>query len=244
LIWEITPILGGEFGMVRDDIKYENGNPGHSEMVPSYIFLLESKLGKVLVDTSFGDPQKCREKLGLIVKREKPLVRILADAGINPEEITAIILTHLHWDHAANCDIFPYSKIYCQQLELDAAFTPGSDYPPVFVEGIKNSMHRILPLRGDADVMEGIGVVLCGGHTTGSQMIEVQTGLGTAIISGDTIMTYKNIEQRIPVGLRTDPEACRRVIEKTLKKRGMFLLPSHDYLTMNYLTNAESCKIK
>lgn len=242
MLWSITPILGGEFGMVRDDIKYENGDPGRSEMVPSYIFLLKSELGSVLVDTSFGEPAICRERLGLIIRRDRPLEQLLAEAGAKPEEVRAVILTHLHWDHAANCEMFPNSRIYCQQLELAAAFEPGSDYPAFFLESVKNSMERVVPLKGDAGIFDGLEAVLCGGHTAGSQMVEVRTAEGTAIITGDTIMTYKNVEQNIPVGLCSDREACRLALGNIRKRRGLVLLPSHDYLTMNYLKTAEGRK--
>jgi len=243
-MWKILPILGGEFGMVRDDIKYKNGNPEHSEMVPSYIFLLESELGKVLVDTSFGDPAECEKKLGLVVKREKMLQHILTHSGINQTEVKAIILTHLHWDHAANCGMFPSSKIYCQESELASAFAPDSGYPPYFLEDIRNSMDRVVSLQGNAEVYDGIHVVHCGGHTIGSQMVEVQTEAGRAIITGDTIMTYKNVEQNVPVGLCDDPGACIRALYYIRGQQDALLLPSHDYSTMNYIKNIGSCKVK
>ena len=53
--WKITPVLTGSFGMVRDDIKYEGGDPEISGYVPSVLFLLESGGEQVIVDTGFGD---------------------------------------------------------------------------------------------------------------------------------------------------------------------------------------------
>ena len=52
--WTVTPVMTGRFGMVRDDIKYQGGDPYICGYVPSVLFLLESGEQQVIVDTGFG----------------------------------------------------------------------------------------------------------------------------------------------------------------------------------------------
>jgi len=242
LVWKVIPIIAGEFGMVRDDIKFRGGDSRHSEMVPSYIFLAESKIGKVLIDTSFSTPEMCENELGLAINRTASLEQLLWRYETYPDEIMAVILTHLHWDHASNCDLFLNSKIYCQRQELDAAFASGSDYPAIFLDSIKKSMARVVPLDGDIELFDDFRVVLCGGHTIGSQMIEIETSSGKAIITGDTIMTYQNVEENIPIGLCTDSVACSAALARIRAMQGILLLPSHDYRTIKFISHPEICR--
>jgi glyoxylase-like metal-dependent hydrolase (beta-lactamase superfamily II) len=225
--WTITPILAGEFGMVRDDIKYVSGDPSVTGMVPSIIFSLKSKLGTVLVDTSFGDPEHCASVLNLEVRREDPYLDNLEKYGVHPDEVRAIILTHLDWDHADNLALFPSSVIYCQIKEMEAFESSDSLYR----ENIEKSSERMLLLDGDQEILPGISVHLAGGHTKGLQMVSVETANGKALLPSDNVMTFRNFEQKIPVGLCHDPIACQEALQWA-RETFSIVYPSHDYKTV------------
>jgi glyoxylase-like metal-dependent hydrolase (beta-lactamase superfamily II) len=231
--WTITPILAGEFGMVRDDIKFRGGDPAITGMVPSIIFMLKSSQATVLVDTSFGETQHCIEQFGLIIEREGNYGDVLKRNGIVPEEVDAIILTHLDWDHADNLDYFEKSTIYCQKRELDGL--ESSD--PLFLEGLKNAKGRMKILDGDYEVYPGISLKLWGGHTNGLQMVVVNTHEGEVLIPSDNIMTLRNFSENIPIGLCKEPAKCETALSwarSTFNK----VFPSHDYATLNGGENA------
>ena len=40
-------------------------------------------------------------------------------AGVNPEDITDVIISHMHWDHADGMDLFPKAKVWLQKDELE-----------------------------------------------------------------------------------------------------------------------------
>lgn len=243
MLWTVRPIIAGEFGMVRDDIKFSGGDPAKSGMVPSYIYLLENGIEQVVVDTSFTQPKRCEEVLGLVVKRNISYKKLLDQNGIVAGKVSAVILTHLHWDHAANLKLFASAKIYCQQKEADFALSPDSGYLPCFLKEYKAAADRWVLVDKDTTVFEGINLFHCGGHTVGSQMVEVNTSEGKVLITGDTIMTYENVIKRIPIGLCSDLEACRLAVEDVRLKQAVLLLPSHDYHTMEYLSNKENCRV-
>jgi glyoxylase-like metal-dependent hydrolase (beta-lactamase superfamily II) len=238
--WKISPVLGGEFGMVRDDIKFSGGDPGITGMVPSLLFLLENEGRQIVIDTSFGNPEDVNA-MGLVVKREGIFEDRIRKAGIIPDKVEALLLTHTHWDHADNCACFKNAKIYCQQKDYDYAFAGDSGYTPKLQETFRRAEKQLVLLSGDVDIMPGIRAIFIGGHTPGSQMFEVDTENGRVIITGDDIMTFANVEKNIPIGICVNPKGCRRALEYVRQKKAAFLLPSHDYRTLDYLENPASC---
>lgn len=217
----------GEFGMVRDDIKYVSGDPTKKSMVPSIVFALKSEFGTVLVDTSFGNPEHCAQIMNLDVKRNYSYLDILSKHGVHPERVRAIILTHLDWDHADNLILFPSSVIYCQRKEMENF----SCIDPLYCENIKKCRERMLLLDGDLEILPGISVHLAGGHTKGLQMVSVETAAGKALIPSDNIMTFKNFKQNIRVGLCLEPLECQKALEWA-RENFIMVYPSHDYITV------------
>lgn len=229
--WKITPVLTGSFGMVRDDIKYEGGDPEISGYVPSVLFLLESGGEQVIVDTGFGDAKVCRDKLGLFIKREKTLDQIFSEAGIDRESIRHVILTHLHWDHIGNVSMFPNANYYCQKKEWIYAREHPEEETEEWLRYLWQQEERVIFIddcQGNT-ILPGIKVQYAGGHTAGSQMAVVQTRQGTAVIPGDVVMTYRNFRERIPVGLCQNKEECREALKTIADIKPDRIFPSHDF---------------
>lgn len=240
--YRVKPVLGGSFGMVRDDIRFRGGDPSVAAMVPSLLFLLEAGGRQLVVDTAFGELAEV-EEMGLVAQREKPYAAILAAAGILPERVEALILTHTHWDHAANLARFPNAKIYCQAKEWAYAFSEEAAYQPALLEAFRQNEGRFVFLQGDAAPWPGIRLLASGGHTPGSQMVAVATQGGVAIISGDEVMAYRNADEMCPVGLCSDAAAIEKALRRATRCPDDFLLPSHDYGTLCFNNNPESCRV-
>lgn len=241
--WIIRPLLGGEFGMIRDDIKFQGGDPSVQGMVPSLLFLLQDEHGsQAVVDTSFRDVEEVRA-MGLVAKRERPLRELLARAGVRPQKVEALLLTHTHWDHAGNCGLFPNARIYCQERDWEYAFRPENGYTQNLRDSLWRIQDRVVPLNGDSKILPGIRAICFGGHTPGSQAFFVDTDQGPTLVCGDDIMTFRNVEDHIPVGLCVRPEGCRQALEYARNGRLAYLLPSHDYRSLEYTADMERCRL-
>lgn len=227
MAYQITPIKAGEFGMVRDDIKYKGGSPRITGYVPSYIYLLQQGNDQYLVDTSFTDPVFCSRRMQLEVNRVKPLPELLKQHGVIPDMVKGIFFTHLHWDHAGNISLFPNAVLYCQEREYEAARDPDA-YPPQFLTEFRKALSRLILLEGDQEPVPGIRVHLCKGHTPGSQMIETDTERGPALIPGDVIMTMKNITRNIPVGLAVNQDDAAKALDYVNSRAYSAIYPSHE----------------
>ena len=197
-------------------------------MVPSYIYHVYAPDRSYVVDTSFSSPEKCRALMGLECRRDGDLRDILAANGVSPEEVEAVILTHLHWDHAGNVDLFPRARVICQRADYDY-FMRDESLIQEYRQELTGIAGRLTLIEGDCQFADGIALTLVGGHTPGSQMVTVRTESSPVIISGDVAMHRENVAACRPVGLSVDAGQSRLAIEQIVRS-GSAVLPSHDWM--------------
>ena len=151
-----------------------------------------------------------------------------AELNLKFDEVTHILHTHLHWDHVQLDHLFPNAKIYVQRREMEVAAAPVW---PMFYnhEDIGRLLledgERLVFLDGDSEIVPGVKAVFAGGHTLGDQMIYVNTTEGNAVITGDILNIYANLERRSPK--EVDVPAWVRAIQK-IKRDADIILPGHD----------------
>ncbi len=143
---------------------------------------------------------------------------VLAKLGYTPADVDIVVLTHLHFDHAGNFDVFPNAEIIVQRGEFDAwteviaAMDDTSigkrswklssiDVSLIERFGTAVAADRIRLLDGDAEIAPGVFCRLAkDSHTFGSQWVEVQTPDGPYVVAGDCVYWYLNIERMWPPG--------------------------------------------
>jgi N-acyl homoserine lactone hydrolase len=142
-------------------------------------YLIKSRDGALtLVDCGFSDP-------GLVkrfrLRNFKPIVEILHDLGIAPREVQRIVLTHTHFDHALDVDLFSAAGVYVHESE---AVNPEEQSLATKFAALsgQNRLHRV---GHRIQVAEGLEAVHIGGHTRGSLIVRT-TGLAKQLIfTGD-----------------------------------------------------------
>jgi N-acyl homoserine lactone hydrolase len=106
----------------------------------------------------------------------------LKRAGIDPAAVTKVVLSHLHWDNAANADLFGSAEIIVHRREMEAA---EARRDPAIPEYTARALRR-LKLRVIADETEladGVSVVELPGHTLGS----IGLLAGRQLLAGDAV---------------------------------------------------------
>ena len=119
----------------------------------------------------------------------KPLVQQLADAGHSPATITRIALSHYHYDHTANANMFPKAAWLVPDAEREAMFAtppPGVTRPSTY-ERLRNG--GVIRIEGDDHDVFGDGNVVikaARGHTQGHQVLYVKLAkTGGVVLAGD-----------------------------------------------------------
>lgn len=233
-VWTITAVDTGTSLLEKSMLTYTQG-VGTVVRIPRIMWVLRGP-ATVIVDTSVPAGQRAAEFIGEDFSRtagQEP-ANALAAAGLDPKDVDTVVLSHLHWDHAGNCDLFPDARIVVQQRELRYAIAPGRFFrksflapqsgwgiPPYLVPNLET-------VDGSRELHPGLRVVPVPGHTPGSQAVLVDTAHGTFCIGGDAVLTYENFEADIPPGFHVDVDDSMESYD-VIAELADHVLPSHDY---------------
>lgn len=200
------------------------------------VWLLRGSNGRaVLVDAGFyRDRFLERWKPADYVKPSDALAR----AGVRPEDVTDIIVTHVHWDHMDGLDLFPNAHVWIQAEEYmhhvspdGAALHRAADPDDARMLARMHSVGRVTLVDGDAKtIIPGITVYTGGRHTHASQYVAVGTASGTVVIASDNAYLYENLEQRRPIAQTLDSLSNLRaqVRMAQLASSPRLIVPGHD----------------
>jgi glyoxylase-like metal-dependent hydrolase (beta-lactamase superfamily II) len=202
------------------------------------IWLIKGPGGKnILVDTGCYHDKFVK---GLGIKNFIKPSETLAKLGISPEDITDIIISHMHWDHADGMDLFPNARIWIQKDEYTyytgAAWqsdgkSGGIDPDDVLTLVKLNTQHKVNLVDGDArEIIDGITVYTGGRHTFASQYVGVRTASGTVVIASDNMYLYENLEKHAPIAQTFDADSNLKAQDrmKQIASRPDLIVPGHD----------------
>jgi glyoxylase-like metal-dependent hydrolase (beta-lactamase superfamily II) len=159
-----------------------------------------------LIETGLGekwDP-KDRDRYG--IDEKTTVTRGLQDLGVGPEAVDALVLSHLHFDHAGGATrldadgravpAFPNATVYVQAEELAHARSPNErdrasyrseDWEPCARAG------KLEAVTGEVEVRPGVTVVPVRGHNAGMQAIRVESEGNVAFYFADALPTTAHV---------------------------------------------------
>jgi glyoxylase-like metal-dependent hydrolase (beta-lactamase superfamily II) len=148
---------------------------------------------RLLVDSGMPAAAELKERIRVDGSGggHETLRQQLAAAGTTPEAIDYVVLTHLHFDHAWNLDLFPQSCVVIQRDEMIHAMDPvATQRIYYFKETLIQLLQRKRPARlrivdGDTELLEGISLIKVPGHTPGMQVVIVTTQRGKVGLVSD-----------------------------------------------------------
>ena len=164
----------------------------------------------------------------------------LKPLGLKPEDITDVIISHMHWDHADGMDLFPNARIWIQKDELQyytgeawqSKDTHGGIDPDDVLTLVKLNMQgHVGMVNGDAqEIIPGITCYTGGRHTYASQYVGVNTSAGTVVLASDNMYLYENLENHVPIAATLDAVSNLRAQDrmKQLAASPGLIIPGHD----------------
>lgn len=217
------------------------GDPHDESPMPLdyYVWALKSKNGAFVVDTGF-DETMARQRGRAFLKSPGEGLKAI---DIDPARVTDVIITHMHYDHCGNHDLFPNSRYHVQEREMQ--FCTGRHMTHQFMRwpfdpnDIAAMVRRLFAGRvvfhnGDEEIASGLSVHHVGGHTMGMQVVRVNTRRGTVVLASDASHLYANMERGIPYPIAYNVgevvEGYRRAHE--LASSPEHVIPGHDPLVL------------
>ncbi len=213
----------------------EGGDSTRRIDISMMVWLLKGPAARnVLVDAGFY-----RDSL---MKSAKPRGYVRPDsavmkAGVRPEQVTDLVLTHVHWDHIDGVDLFPKAHVWIQKAEYEYYTAPGRPgQQGVTVEDVAvlerlKAEGRLTLIDGDGrGILPGITVYTGGKHTYASQYLAVSMGEGTAVIASDNVYLYDNLVRHAPIALTLDRVSNLAAQDRMLglATSPALIVPGHD----------------
>jgi glyoxylase-like metal-dependent hydrolase (beta-lactamase superfamily II) len=261
--YEICPVPTGIFGLdggamfgTVPKVLWEKSNPPDDKnriAMEARALLLKSDNRKILIDCGNGADfvAKYGEKLGNkfaemygLDESGPSLKKSLQQHGLGFEDITDVVLTHLHFDHAGGSvterdgqlvATFPNATYYVQKANFETAMHPNirekasylaTNFEPLMKAG------KLKLLDGEKEnLLPGISVMTSNGHTIGQQVVKISDGSQTLLYCGDVVPTSSHVRLAWVMGYDLEPlrliEEKQRFLSKAADEQ-WYLYFEHD----------------
>lgn len=213
-------------------------DPSRKIDIQMMVWLLKGSNGSnILVDTGFYRDKFFKQwKVKDFVKPSE----VISKLGLKPDDISDVIITHMHWDHADGMDLFPKARVWIQNEEYGyytgEAWQGKGSHGGIEPEDVMalvrlNIEGRVRLVKGDdQEAIEGIRFYTGGRHTYASQYVSVNTKAGTAIIASDNCYLYENLDKHAPIAQTLDAASNLKAQDrmKQLASNPRLIVPGHD----------------
>jgi glyoxylase-like metal-dependent hydrolase (beta-lactamase superfamily II) len=203
--------------------------------LPVPVFIIETADERILVDSGLhpaavADPERHYGRSDALGPFRLEAAESIAE-HVDLATITKVVLTHLHFDHAAGLGLLPSSvPIVVQRREWEAARDPAAVARNYYLPADYASVDQQITLvEGDHDLLGdgSIQLLLTPGHTPGHQSVQVGERL---VIGGDVTHFATGLDDhRFPIfgdDLEAQGESADRL--RKLRDAGATVLPGHD----------------
>lgn len=217
------------------------GDPHDGPMPLDYfVWAIVGETRTFILDTGFDASTAGRRQRQLL----RPVGEGLKLIGIDPDHVQDVILSHMHFDHCGNHDLFPQARYHVQDAEM--AYCTGRCMCHAFLrhpfdyEDVASMVSKLFAGRvdfhdGASEIAPNLTVHRVGGHSRGLQVVRVLTRRGWVVVGSDASHFYANFEQNRPFPV---VESVTDMLEgyatmRRLASSGQHIIPGHDPLVLD-----------
>jgi glyoxylase-like metal-dependent hydrolase (beta-lactamase superfamily II) len=176
------------------------GEQDHPRPMDFFFWLIRNGDRTVLLDCGYDKERALRRHR----QQDHEPRELLARFDVSPEDVDHVILSHLHFDHVGNLEMFPNATFTVARREFEfwsgpAGSVPSIQYPSnpeeIQILGRYASDGRVNLVEDSAELFPGIGVTRVGGHTPGQLVTTVESLNGSLVLASDAIHYYEEMEK-------------------------------------------------
>ena len=220
------------------------GEPDADLDIDYYFWVIREPDGSgILVDTGFAPEAGDRRRR----EHHTTPAEALPSLGMQPDDVTTIVITHAHWDHTGNIRQFPRAHLVLAEAEYNfwtsplatrTHFAAHSEPDEIALLERARADGRITLFTGQHALAPGIDLIEVGGHTPGQLIASVATANGpdpesTVILASDALHFYEEVERDRPFAILADLPAMYRAYDTLAQlagQPGTHLVAGHDPL--------------
>ena len=180
---------GAMFGVVPRPLWAGRIAPDDQNRIPLAMrcLLLRGHGRVILVDTGLGHKADAKfERIYAVDHGHSTLAGSLAALGVAPEDVTDVVLTHLHFDHAGGATergpdgalrpTFPHAAVHVQRRHWEWAHESVRERASFLAENLDplEASGRLVLADGEASPFPGVSYVVVDGHTRAQQLVLVE----------------------------------------------------------------------
>ena len=202
---------GGMFGLIPKTMwsQWTEADAHNRIALATRSLLVESRDGLVLIEAGYGDKWSDRERAMYELER-RTAVDALAELSVDPRDIAHVVLTHLHFDHAAGLTragaagpepVFPNARIHVQRQEGHDALANRSTMTKTYFRSHLDPVATSVELHdGACTPLAGITLIPTAGHTWGHQSILLEGPGDPTVYLGDACPTVHHAHPAASLG--------------------------------------------
>lgn len=239
--YEVYAIRYARHGARRASENFIGGDE-HDALMPLdyFVWAIKGPAHAFVVDSGFDAASA--------LARRREFLRCPGDGlrmiGIDPGQVRDVIVTHMHYDHIGNPDLFPQASYHLQDAEMQyctgrcmchRTISGVYDVDTVTAMVRKVYQHRVHFHDGTGELAPGLSIHRLGGHTRGLQVVRVFTRRGWMVLASDASHLYANMQQERPFPIVNSVpdmlagyETMRRLADAADN-----IVPGHDPLVMS-----------
>jgi len=232
------------------------GAPKNEKIDTVYVLWLIRGGGRnILFDSGFHRQRWFKEWTIKDYLRPDAAVRL---AGVKPEDVTDVVISHAHWDHMGGIDLFPKANVWIQKEEFryyaGEAWQPGGDHGGIDPDDVQqlvrlNTEGRLRMVDGDdIEIFPGIRAYTGARHTFASQYLRIE-GNPPFVLASDSVYLYRNLLEHKPSATFSEADYPANIQnqERMIQLAGSpdRVVPGHDALQfVKFPTHGRVAQIK
>jgi len=241
-VWQVYALKYATHGrMAREN--FIGGDPHDSSPMPLdyFIWAVVSGDRAIVIDTGFDEAAGNKRGGRQLLNSPEQGLRAI---GIDPAKVEDVIISHMHYDHSGNYDLFPNARYHVQDEEM--SFCTGRYMThqlmrmPFDVDDVVAMVRKLYGGRvvfhdGDEELAPGLSLHRVGGHSKGLQMVRVNTRRGYVVLASDAAHYYANMDRGLPYpfvfNVGDTMEGYRKA--RALAASPEHVIPGHDPLVLD-----------